>query len=206
MEVMLGSQALSHLSHSVGHFCFTYFSGRVLCFLPELALNCDPPFSVSQVAGIRGMCYTSWPKFFTFLFVTIPSACCCHSFILCLLCSHVEKAWHGIYSSAGLVVAGPPIIRPSFHLSPGIHRTVANLVVVQLWPSRVLTLYSKVPWCVQFWPKAYIGATNVSASLPRHPNFVATWPLLPWVESISCAKGREGWLWCRSLWWLEFWR
>jgi hypothetical protein len=42
-------------------FCFSYFSGRVLCFCLWLALNLDPPTYASQVAGMTVVCQHTWP-------------------------------------------------------------------------------------------------------------------------------------------------
>jgi hypothetical protein len=42
-------------------FCFSYFSDRVLCFLPGPTLDCNPPTYASCAAGITGMGHCTKP-------------------------------------------------------------------------------------------------------------------------------------------------
>jgi hypothetical protein len=50
---MLARQSLYHLSHSASSFCFSYFSDRVLGFLPWLCWSVIFPYA-SCVAWIIG--------------------------------------------------------------------------------------------------------------------------------------------------------
>jgi hypothetical protein len=51
-----------HLTHALTPFCFSYFLGRVLSFLPGPASDHNPPTHTSCVAGIKGMCHHTWTK------------------------------------------------------------------------------------------------------------------------------------------------
>jgi hypothetical protein len=58
---------------STGPCAFVYFSGRVICFLPEL-VNPNSPTSTFHVAGITGVC-TITPSLLTLSMFSVHNEC-----------------------------------------------------------------------------------------------------------------------------------
>jgi hypothetical protein len=56
-------QVHCHLSHTSSPFGFSYFSGRLLYFLPGPASDCDLPTYASCIAGITGVHHYTWLVF-----------------------------------------------------------------------------------------------------------------------------------------------
>jgi hypothetical protein len=52
---VLPRQVFYHLSHTPSSFHFSYFSDKVLCFLPRVALDGVPPTYASHVARDAGV-------------------------------------------------------------------------------------------------------------------------------------------------------
>jgi hypothetical protein len=60
----LANEVLFHLSHTLNSFGFSYFSGRVLCFLPRLDCTTILLPRSFYIASIIHMTHHAWPMHF----------------------------------------------------------------------------------------------------------------------------------------------
>jgi hypothetical protein len=57
----LAMKVFYHLSHAPSPFCFSYFSKKVLCFLPpRIGVKLSSSYLYSLVAGVTGESHHTW--------------------------------------------------------------------------------------------------------------------------------------------------